>query len=104
MVIWYLWVLACLTVVSFLGPALARIPSFDVTKLKMLEHKPNEASLVVLADKVLNARRQQQQLINRPGPEGLAHKQAESDSRKRRHQNPLFLGQAPRRSRHRGRP
>jgi hypothetical protein len=50
---------------------------------------------MVLADKVLNARRQQKRLIDRPGPEGLAHKQTESDSSKRRHHNPPFLGQAP---------
>ena len=77
-------------------PALARIRGFDLTKVEMLEHKrQNEPSQMVLADKVLHARRQQQRLIDRPGPEGLAHKQAESDSRKRRHQNPPFLGQAP---------
>ena len=77
-------------------PALARIRGFDLTKVEMLEHKrQNEASQMVLADKVLNARRQQQRLIDRPGPEGLAHKQTESDSSKRRHHNPLFLGQAP---------
>ena len=77
-------------------PALARIRGFDLTKVEMLEHKrQNEPSQMVLADKVLHARRQQQRLIDRPGPEGLAHKQAKSDSRKRRHQNPPFLGQAP---------
>ena len=47
---------------------------------------------MVLADRVLHARQGQRRLIDRPGPEGLAHKQARSDSRKRRHQNPLFLG------------
>ena len=48
------------------------------------------SSQMVLADKVLNARRQQQRLIDRPGPEGLAHKQTESNSSKRRHHNPLL--------------
>ena len=52
---------------------------------------------MVLADKVLNARRQQQRLIDRPGPEGLAHKQTQSNSSKRRHHNPLLSRQAPRR-------
>ena len=69
---------------------------FDLTKVEMLEHKRHDkAGQVVLADKVLHTRRQQQRLIDRPRPEGLAHKQAESDSRPHRHQNPLFLGQAP---------
>ena len=61
-------------------PALARIRGFDLTKVERLEHKrQNEASQMVLADKVLNARRQQQRLIDRPGPEGLAHKQTKSN-------------------------
>ena len=78
-------------------PALARIRGFDLTKVERLEHKrQNEASQMVLADKVLNARRQQQRLIDRPGPEGLAHKQTESNSSKRRHHNPLLSRQAPR--------
>jgi hypothetical protein len=45
---------------------------------------------------VLHRHRQQQRLIDLPGAKCLAHKQAESDSRPLRHQNPLFLGQAPR--------
>ena len=78
-------------------PALARIRGFDLTKVERLEHKrQNEASQMVLADKVLNARRQQQRLIDRPGPEGLAHKRTKSDSSKRRHHNPLLSRQAPR--------
>ena len=77
-------------------PALARIRGFDLTKVERLEHKrQNEASQMVLADKVLNARRQQQRLIDRPGPEGLAHKQTQSNSSKRRQQNPLLSRQAP---------
>ena len=76
--------------------ALARVSRFDLTKLEMLEHKrQNKAGQVVLADKVLHARRQQQWLIDRPPAESLAHEQAESDSRTHRHQFPLFLGQAP---------
>ena len=39
---------------------------------------------------------EQQRLIDRPGPEGLAHKQTESNSSKRRHHNPLLSRQAPR--------
>jgi hypothetical protein len=62
-------------------PALARISRFDLTKVEMLQHeRQNETSQVVLADKVPHARRQQQRLIDRPRPEGLAHKRAESDS------------------------
>jgi hypothetical protein len=77
-------------------PPLARVSRFDLAQIEMLEHqRQNKASQVVRADKVLHARRQQQRLINLPGAERLAHKQAESDSRPRRHRNPQFLGQAP---------
>jgi hypothetical protein len=57
-------------------PTLARVSRFDLTKLEMLEHKrQNKAGQVVLADKLLHARRQQQRLIDRPPAEGLAHSQ-----------------------------
>ena len=39
--------------------------------------RQNEAGQMVLADKVLNARQQRQRLIDRPGPEGLAHQQTD---------------------------
>jgi hypothetical protein len=77
-------------------PTLARVSRFDLTKLEMLEHKrQNKASQMVLADKVLHPRRQQQRLIDRPRAESLAHQQAESDSRSPRQNFPLLLGQAP---------
>ena len=40
-----------------------------------------KASQMVLADKVLHALRQQQRLIDRPGPEGLAYKRSPSHRR-----------------------
>src|SRR5580693_5645193 len=77
--------------------ALARVSRFDGAKIEMLKHKrQNKARKVVLADKVPHAGWQQQRLIDLPGAERLAHEKAESDSRPPRHQNPLFLGQAPR--------
>jgi len=55
-------------------PALARVSRCDLAKVEALEHKrQNKAGQVVPADKVLHARRQQQRLIDRPGPERLAH-------------------------------
>ena len=63
-------------------PALARVSRLDLAKVEVLKHqRQDKASQMALADKVLHARRQHQRLIDRPGPESLAHKQAESDSR-----------------------
>jgi hypothetical protein len=54
--------------------ALAPVASLDLPKVKMIEHKrQNKPSQVVLADKILHARRQQQRLIDRPRAESLAH-------------------------------
>ena len=65
----------------------------------MLDHKPGDkARQVLLPDKVLHARRQQQRLIDRPRAKCLAHQQAESNSRHSRHKIPLSLGQAPRKA------
>ena len=76
-------------------PALASVACFDLAKVELLKRqRQNEASQAALADNVLHPRRRHQRLIDRPGAEGLAHRQAESDSRPRRHQNPLFLRQA----------
>ena len=60
-------------------PALARIRGFDLTKVERLEHKRQNEASQMIADIGINSRRQQQRLIDRPGPEGLAHKQTESD-------------------------
>ena len=64
----------------------------------MIEHKrQNKPSQVVLADKILHPRRQQQRLIDRPRAKSLAHNPSRIRFASRRQQNPLLLGQAPRR-------
>ena len=72
--------------------ALARVSRSDLTKLEMLEHKrQNKAGQVVLADKVLHARRQQQRLIDRPPAAVLLmSKQNPTSAHTHRHQFPLF--------------
>ena len=61
--------------------SLAYAGSSTATSLQYVEHRSKMNVAQPPLDKVLHARRQQQRLIDRPGPEGLAHKQAESDFR-----------------------